>query len=776
MRSPSTGAIVLLMLHASLLGCVRAWDAQPDGYEVIDGPEDPSKTEEWRQDWLTWRKMELRTARYDPAATCNVYNLPSAAWTQRNFVQAFLMLHDRAIYDRESKNFTVTKYVRQMEERVGRLDSVLLWPSYPNSGIDNRNQWDLLRTVPGGLPALRTLVDEFHSHNIRVILPYNPWDTNTRDEDNLADTVRMYLADVTMLQRMADAIGVDGFNGDTMYGVPKAFYNCTTVSSAPLLATPEGGVPTAFLSHNPVSWGYFWGYAHFPPVARAKFLESRHMVQICARWSLNKITDLQAAFFNGVGYVLWENVWGIWNRMTEREDAAARRIFHILRHFSFATVSAVWKPYTEALLARPGQQVAASEFPAEQQGVTLFTIVSASPKEEFIHLLMNVASTSGSRVFDVYHGIELSTQRNSKNQTVLPLMVEANGFAAVAVFQNDPDHAFAKFLDEMQQMAATPLHEFSMSRPLLKQTLVDATGASAEEHKMRIASSTLIDVDRASMVRIAGDTNWWFNVSGVQIEPVHEWTPTWPQFGTGVQFPWEDRPWNNHSVQLTISDFLIDKHPVTNGQYATFLRQSGYIPSELDRFLLHWGNRSDAATGQPTAPSSWTIPVGDEDRPVVYVAYEDAVSYARFFNKRLVHDWEWQYVASNGDEYTTYPWGNELDATRMPTVSHSKDPPLPEAVGSHGHGRTKKHEVEDLVGHVWQMTDQFVDEHTRGLLLRGGSHYRPIASTLADPNWYFPQAVDATKHNRILMLSESYDRSAMIGFRCAADREVEQMF
>jgi hypothetical protein len=41
--------------------------------------------------------------------------------------------------------------------------------------------------------------------------------------------------------------------------------------------------------------------------------------------------------------------------------------------------------------------------------------------------------------------------------------------------------------------------------------------------------------------------------------------------------------------------------------------------------------------------------------------------------------------------------------------------------------------VMDMVGNVWQWTDEYTDEHTRAAILRGGNHYRPLGSV-----WYFP--------------------------------------
>ncbi len=41
--------------------------------------------------------------------------------------------------------------------------------------------------------------------------------------------------------------------------------------------------------------------------------------------------------------------------------------------------------------------------------------------------------------------------------------------------------------------------------------------------------------------------------------------------------------------------------------------------------------------------------------------------------------------------------------------------------------------VMDMVGNVWQWTDEYVDDHTRAAILRGGSHYQPQGSHLVLP-------------------------------------------
>ncbi|KAF4044780.1 putative FGE-sulfatase domain-containing protein [Phytophthora infestans] len=354
-----------------LFGQTLAWDQKPDGYEVIDGPDGPESVDAWRRNWTAWKKMELITNRYNPNDSFNVYNIQQTQWTQQNSVQTFIMMNDRSIYDRETKQYTVDKDVDEMQSRVGPIDSVLIWPAYPNIGVDNRNQWDLLRDLPGGVEGVKGVIADFHRRGVRVIIPYNPWDIGTRDESGLVEMVRMYNADITTLTETTPELLADGFNGDTMYGVPKSFYNC----SNPLVAAPEGGVPTAYLSHNPMSWGYFFGYSHFPPVARAKFLESRHMVQICARWSLDRTAELLTAFFNGAGYVVWENVWGTWNAMTEREDETAKRMFAILRKFGTIVSTGAWTPY----YAMKSDGLFASAFTLSSE--SLYTVISTVQKD-----------------------------------------------------------------------------------------------------------------------------------------------------------------------------------------------------------------------------------------------------------------------------------------------------------------------------------------------------------------------------------------------------------
>lgn len=57
------------------------------------------------------------------------------------------------------------------------------------------------------------------------------------------------------------------------------------------------------------------------------------MTNVCDRWQTNRTNVIQGAFFNGVGYETWENVWGIQAPITQRYGETIRRTATILRFF-----------------------------------------------------------------------------------------------------------------------------------------------------------------------------------------------------------------------------------------------------------------------------------------------------------------------------------------------------------------------------------------------------------------------------------------------------------
>mmetsp|Transcript_36015 Transcript_36015/g.113108 ORF Transcript_36015/g.113108 Transcript_36015/m.113108 type:complete len:229 (-) Transcript_36015:29-715(-) len=206
-------------------------------------------------------------------------------WTQTSWMQPQMHPYDRSFYDPASGEYTVGRYLADVRARYGGIDSLLLWPTYTNIGIDDRNQFDYFRTMPGGLEGLRRVTAELHAEGVKVMWPYNPWDTGTRREGN---------SDQVALAALLKQTGGDGFNGDTMGSVGLAFWNASLAVHHPLGLEPEGGGTDEALNWATMGWGY-WRYPAVPAVNRFKFLtRGRFMAHVCNRWAKDRTDNLQA--------------------------------------------------------------------------------------------------------------------------------------------------------------------------------------------------------------------------------------------------------------------------------------------------------------------------------------------------------------------------------------------------------------------------------------------------------------------------------------------------
>src|SRR5258705_8961519 len=96
-----------------------------------------------------------------------------------------LMAWDKSYYDTETGKFNLSGFVRKGKSVYGGDDVICIWPTWPTLGMDSRNQFDMYRDLPGGLPALRALADTLRSLGAKFLIAYNPWDESTRSEGHL---------------------------------------------------------------------------------------------------------------------------------------------------------------------------------------------------------------------------------------------------------------------------------------------------------------------------------------------------------------------------------------------------------------------------------------------------------------------------------------------------------------------------------------------------------------------------------------------------------------
>lgn len=679
--------------------------------EMLAGPKNPSDFNNWHVRMVHWRQRVKDSLKYDGSR----YHLERLKWPQSSYIQTQMMIEDRYFYDPVAGKYTVDRYLNDLIKRYGGLDAVLIWPTYPNIGIDNRDQFDMVDDMPGGIKGVKQMVADFHRRGVKVFFPIMPWDNGTRDPGSIP---------VNLTKEMAE-VGADGLNGDTMYGIPQDFFwaNDGTVKY-PLALEPEINLKTLdMLQWNTMSWAYYDDYIFNPGVSLYKWLEPLHQPILNDRWATDKSDDLQYAWFNGMGYCAWEDIWGIWNGIAPRYAETVRRMHLIYNRYPAIFHSEQWEPHTPVI--QPG--VFASKFPGN--GQTLWTFVNRD-KAPRAGQQIQLSYQPGVTYYDLWNGTKLNPIRKG-NGVTLSFAMEANGYGAVlAVGNNKAEGSLPAFLAKIKQMAKTPLNNLPGEWKFLPQ------------HLVAIAPTMPHKTAPAGMVLIPAAKNFKFDVKGVMIEG-----DDIPK-GVDVQYPWEKTAGRVHHKLMDIKSFYIDKYPVTNAQFKKFMDATHYRPKDAHNFLKYWSNG--------------TYPKGWDNKPVTYVSIEDARAYAKWAGKRLPHEWEWQYAAQ-GMDGRLYPSGNKSDSTIIPPAEKNRNmrPPTDVTYSK----EQSPFGVRDLVGNVWQYTDEYTDDHTRAAILRGGSYFYAQTSM-----WYFPQAHKLNEHGKYLLMSPGRDRAATLGFRCVADR------
>ena len=159
-----------------------------------------------------------------------------------------------------------------------------------------------------------------------------------------------------------------------------------------------------------------------------------------------------------------------------------------------------------------------------------------------------------------------------------------------------------------------------------------------------------------------------------------------------------------------VDEFAIGSYPVTNLDYAQFVRETGYPSPGVRRLPLIVSGSLEAEFRTLAAPYAWnnvTPPDGRDRHPVTLVGFEDAVAYCGWLAGRvgkpvrLPTEAEWERAARGGVDGRRFPWGSTLDATRahfLPDGS-AKATCGTAAVGSYPPNAFQLH---DMAGNVWE--------------------------------------------------------------------------
>lgn len=179
-----------------------------------------------------------------------------------------------------------------------------------------------------------------------------------------------------------------------------------------------------------------------------------------------------------------------------------------------------------------------------------------------------------------------------------------------------------------------------------------------------------------------------------------------------------DEPWalDNELVphEVELGPFLVERTPVSNGAFAQFVEDGGYLHEELWS-PAGWAWRQ---TTNVEAPLSWERtadgwersrfgrrePVPPEEA-VQHLAFHEAEAFARWAGKRLPTEAEWERSAGwhEREGKRRYPWGGEWMGYEA-NLGHRSRSPAP--VGSYPGGVSASGCLQ-LCGDVWEWTSSF---------------------------------------------------------------------
>jgi sulfatase modifying factor 1 len=210
--------------------------------------------------------------------------------------------------------------------------------------------------------------------------------------------------------------------------------------------------------------------------------------------------------------------------------------------------------------------------------------------------------------------------------------------------------------------------------------------------------------------------------------------------------------------RVYVDGFWMDQNDVTNEEFARFVKATGYVtiaerkptaeefpgappenlvagsvvfsppdhPVPLNDHFQWWSYVKDANWRHPEGPQSNLK--GRNKFPVVQVAYEDALAYAKWARKRLPTEAEWEFAARGGLAGKLFPWGDEFQPSGkwMANTYQGRFPIKDTADDGHsgvaavaqyppnGYG------LYDMAGNVWQWTsDWYRPDYYARLTLAG---------------------------------------------------------
>ncbi len=684
-----------------------------------------------------------------------LYRRDDLKWIRNSYLMILQMAWDREFYDRFKEESGFSAFLAEYNRLFGYVDVYGIWPTWPRLGLDERNQWDLYRNLPGGTDALRRISRQAKSADCRFFIAYNPWDKSTRQEDPLrgmAEIIAATDADGVVLDTEGSSSAELQYSADTVRrGVVMYSEGMPVVRDMP-------GIVAARV-HNAL---FLSPVLNLNKLIRPDFAIFR--VADVGEDQLHR--EIAVAFFNGYGTEL--NMFRPGGRGAgyETDLQYLAKTTYLLRNNSDAFLDNDWTP----LIKSATDRVYVNRWTAGDK--TVFTVLNMDQRG-YNGPLFSVGDTAGRHLVSIWRHEEITP---SLINGELMAHVQTPGWnqsdngtrreGSVDCIAKLPSLIKAEINGNRLRVSATAQGAIRISRgapgyavkPVMK---IDAPADT------EIAVDGLFGIDGEKVViELSDDRGHLLDERVVQPEKGSPWlvsekirtapaagipeemvlVPTATiKYRLNVSDDFVPHPSAGREITAATDSFLIDRYPVTNAEFLQFIRETRYIPADTTNYLRHW------VRGMPVS--------GQERYPVVWVSIEDAKAYAGWAGKRLPTEAEWQ-LAAQGTDGRKWPWGNEFHATKCNNGFGRPTPVDAFPKGESPFG------VDDMVGNVWQMTG---DIYSNGPyyfnIIRGGSYFKPESSW-----WYVqggPQPLDMTQLQ--LLVSPGYDRSSTVGFRCVKD-------